>query len=721
MASLLQILTDKGSFDLEVGSDREFYVTRQIHDLHNFETKNGDFSKTLSIPSTPTNNHILDAYVGASGNTKNTVPCSVIMDGITIASQAELLFTRTVISNEATYFDITILYGNSSVFDAIKDGTIDELSWTDLSYDMSDIDTAVELSQNTTNLALPLCDWVNRSSLSIHEDPATTPTLFFELNIMGFFMYAKEIMTRIFEEAGFTVTYSSTIPSDFFKIALAAPVSKRFEIASVGQLSFNNSVSSTVGQAAQNEILPLVFANVINNSSTWWSIADQWWDVGTATELKVNVQGTYAYIEIGIRPPSEVRIMLNATTILATLLIDESAPAGTPFFLTAQFNAIVGDIITVEIESFVTQTSLTIETGTVFQVNTPGADTSPIIQPSEWLPQLGKADFIANILKLFNLVMTSNSISKEITITSFDDVYTAPEQDLTQYLDAGEKEITITNGIGSLGQHSWFKWQEDDIIRRNANHVIDFENLILEKEVDSIVMEFSAADNSILHFSPAVDTFLKVKIPSVAITNSPSEYFIEMFIEVDGRFEFVVAAKPTWNVGDYFAIYNGTSNEYYRVISKEDDRNGHVQTPVNPGFVGALTVVNIRTCSAEDVEPRLAILRTDGGEDNYLPVNGTTYGATTTYDTNSLTATWMDSLLMENITGTYYQKILSALQAPEIIKAWFNIPTALFVQIDFLRPVYVATFNGQYYINRISQFRPNQKVQIELVRITNFE
>ena len=61
---------------------------------------------------------------------------------------------------------------------------------------------------------------------------------------------------------------------------------------------------------------------------------------------------------------------------------------------------------------------------------------------------------------------------------------------------------------------------------------------------------------------------------------------------------------------------------------------------------------------------------------------------------------------------------LGALQTPEVVKAWFNLPVAIFNELDFLRPVYIGDFNAFYYINKIEQFKLESKTRLELVRIS---
>ena len=48
-----------------------------------------------------------------------------------------------------------------------------------------------------------------------------------------------------------------------------------------------------------------------------------------------------------------------------------------------------------------------------FSIATPGVSASRTVQPNEWIPQLGKSEFIVNILKMFNIVIVTDDISRE--------------------------------------------------------------------------------------------------------------------------------------------------------------------------------------------------------------------------------------------------------------------------------------------------------------------
>ena len=109
-------------------------------------------------------------------------------------------------------------------------------------------------------------------------------------------------------------------------------------------------------------------------------------------------------------------------------------------------------------------------------MSTPGVAADRSVQPSDWIPQIDKSDFIANILKLYNLVMETDDIARVVNITSFNDIFTAAEQDLTVQVDAGANDIEKENSIDSLGQISRFEWQNDNLLRRDMDFDMPFDN-----------------------------------------------------------------------------------------------------------------------------------------------------------------------------------------------------------------------------------------------------
>jgi len=131
MAARIEIRTDKGTLDLPENFHQDFYVTRQIFDLKNFQTRNADYTKTVFLPATPNNIAILGAIADTSGTAtaiENTIGCTILMDGITLAVVAKLIFGATNISRDGAEFECTIFYGNFNLFDALSGQTLDKLN-----------------------------------------------------------------------------------------------------------------------------------------------------------------------------------------------------------------------------------------------------------------------------------------------------------------------------------------------------------------------------------------------------------------------------------------------------------------------------------------------------------------------------------------------------------------------------------------------------------------
>ena len=135
MSALIEIRTDKGSLDLPKDFHQQFYVTRQVFNLNDFETRNADFTKTIQVPATPTNVALLDSVAstsGTSGSESNKIQCSIYMNGIQIAPIAWLLHFKTTKDRNSTTMELGVFYGNFNLFDTLSGDSIDAINWADL-------------------------------------------------------------------------------------------------------------------------------------------------------------------------------------------------------------------------------------------------------------------------------------------------------------------------------------------------------------------------------------------------------------------------------------------------------------------------------------------------------------------------------------------------------------------------------------------------------------
>ena len=709
----LLIITPKGTLDLLKGAEREFYITRQIHDLHNFETRNADFSKTISVPPTPNNIDILDSYTSDPSYVKNIIPCQIILGGITIASRAKLLFTKTTRSNNETSFEVQVLYGNFNLFDDILTGDISELNWADLAFDMTYTFYASQ-SLNTTDLATPIVDWLARNSQEMYYP---TPRRM-DVNMAGFFLYVKEVVRRIVDEAGYEVVYLPGIPDDFYQLAIACPVSQFYEIVDTDQVPINQQQVKNADRTVNNVMERISFDT---GSSLLWSTITDEWTVNFNGPLNVSVRGTYDHTVTGIRPASIIRIMHEGAEV-AQVGVNGNVN-DVSFYISASINVLDGDTIWAEMESLVIQSTLTVKLDSSFQIATPGVGPDRTVQPSEWVPKINKSQFIADMLKLFNLVMRTDDITNQVFIQSFNDVYTGAEQDLTVLLDVGQNDIEWKNSINSLGQYSRFSWENDNLFRRDSIYTLTFDNQLLAKDKDVISMEYSACDlSTYLYFSQFGP--LTAKIPSVFIEETA---VLGNTIDVDVNGNYTTLEEVELFPGQFMILWKGGLLYYHRVLTVDSSFEGTIQTPISTSVIGdpSVQLRAIKQGNVENPAPRLALLADAGTSaegievaDGTLSIDGVGGENKTPFPIGAMRATFPDSLGWESITSTYYKNILDAFQSPQVIQAWFNLPVAVFNELDFMRPIYIKEFNAFYYLNKIEQFKLDNKTRLELVRIS---
>ncbi|GAG05253.1 unnamed protein product, partial [marine sediment metagenome] len=270
-----------------------------------------------------------------------------------------------------------------------------------------------------------ICDWVTRDSNAVMSEPSVTPCPDIEINATGFFLYAKEIIRRIAFEAGFTIQLGANMPADYDTLALACPVSQMYEIEDLSQISFSSTATNQIPQIVDGATVRAIFPLASGDPLNQWSVPNNEWTIENPDTLTIRVEGTYS-IDNGSAglPPSELVIYQNLNPI-ATLLLSQADLNDVAFSFFTQVAVLAGDVIYCEIvaQAGGNNDTVTMETPSWFSISSPGADVDNLVRPGEWVPQIGKSDFMASILTLFNLVMQTDDISNVITIEPFDNVY----------------------------------------------------------------------------------------------------------------------------------------------------------------------------------------------------------------------------------------------------------------------------------------------------------
>ena len=215
MANKLQILSNGDSFDLFEGEAERFYITYQIHDLSNLQTRNGDFSRRVSLPLTSRNKDILGAALPTISRFDSvavgTIPCEILVNDMPALSDSYFVID----TQEENSVTIQIFGGISKFYSDVPDLPISALSFTAFDWDATGITSK---TNTTSDVVIPDAQWVTNQSYRL--TPTQTEQIT-EMNEAGFFIYCHSVLTKIF--AGFTgLTFdTSEMDAQYSKYAVA--------------------------------------------------------------------------------------------------------------------------------------------------------------------------------------------------------------------------------------------------------------------------------------------------------------------------------------------------------------------------------------------------------------------------------------------------------------------------------------------------------------------
>jgi hypothetical protein len=215
VANKLQILSNGDSFDLFEGEAERFYITYQIHDLSNLQTRNGDFSRRVSLPLTSRNKDILGAALPTISRFDSvavgTIPCEILVNDMPALSDSYFVID----TQEENSVTIQIFGGISKFYSDVPDLPISALSFTAFNWTPTGIKSKTD---TTSDVVIPDAQWVTNQSERLL--PSSSPNIA-EMNEAGFFIYCHSVLTKIF--AGFTgLTFdTSEMDAQYFKYAVA--------------------------------------------------------------------------------------------------------------------------------------------------------------------------------------------------------------------------------------------------------------------------------------------------------------------------------------------------------------------------------------------------------------------------------------------------------------------------------------------------------------------
>ena len=674
--------------DLDLFPDSNFYVSKQVHNLNDLNTRNGDTSKTLTIPRTGTNERTLEAYFHQGQNREGYAgqPGIVTFDGIDIIQKGVIFWDNLT----PTTIDITFFWSNAELFLSIGD----MLSDLDLdSYNFTlDVAGANGIKSNTTGVVYPRADWMDIfASRFLRSTTAAGWNQNIDINLSGFFFYAATLIEEIIQQAGFTLNIDDVNSDIYDYLALACPVTDFTQLdpastqAQVSNLTQNLTPGTTRLIFSVIDLDPnLIFSGPANYE---FAIT-----IGTAVSVYLTVNGTFSKISGG---NAEIEI-INGSTIIAKETINASGS----FSVNIQADSDSDTSGIFYARAVINPASTMAITDSQFAIYSRGANPSRDIVVSERMPELTQGDFLKGILAHQNIILSTNPLTRVVTFLSFEDIKLKEQQDWSDKLLLN-KDIIESNTIGSYGTKNLFNYdKQDDLFRTGIDGHYDFDDERLQKIADIINLPFEGSDSSRRYTSTTNVAALlgvyelDVIEPSATITQNSGVIF-------------TTTAADQMNIGDF--IVSGTQTR--RVVSITSSTAGTVSSNFSPVLSGATFFV-FRFKKKDDV---IKLCNIEASADVSGITNGdpTTGGATQT----DLDATFNNEMLFTDLIETNYSNTMAALNRPLVLNASFIFDMFEFSTIDLLKPVYISSYGALFFINKIDQYVPNKPVLVELIRI----
>ena len=716
MSTRVTIVANDVALDVYENFDEKFWVTRVVHDIKSLETRNASYTKSFTIPSTARNIITLGPSLSLFNIPNQTgvrkVPCRVLMDGITVLSRGELIIAG--VTGKYLTLELTIFWGNFDFFESLRTIYINDLDYSDL--DMTwDITGVVAISQNTSGIVFAKGEWVDTETMN---DLGTSLSIYVrtqeEIRLSGFWIYTKEILNRLVENAGYTMDDSGVTWDRWDKTAIACPTHKWIEIAGkVGPYSGNITKSTITTHTDTDAVLPIPFDGTVTDPNSQWSGATAYeWDIDTGSDPTRTIvfKATINIIHTQQNPSDTpyIAIQLNDINILIEPFV---ADVSDIFIFESELTVSTGD--TIRCVDYAPSgiganfsTNQILATGTSFEMEEiAGTDPDDELEVTKYIPEIEAQKFVTSICNMANVIIFADEAQRIVKFISFDQILTSEFQDLSDKL-AINKNIKSTNLINTYFQNNEFKYDTvGNLLRGDVDGSFFFNNELLETRGTIIQLDFDACDNSIWSSvdSCSASWYKKDRIEATGINVAAASSI------------FTTYSVEEWNIGDYIEVTTGGGlTETMRITGKTTDSIGTISAAWN----GTLNNANASYYFHKHKHGDFALTRIatiDQNAESTTLCDGIMNGLSTT-SSSAFVAKFDSGMLFQSLIETEYSDLLSALENPLVITAWFTFTAQQYVFLQQSRVAYINYFDSVFYVNRIEQYKVGKPVRMELIR-----
>lgn len=706
---------------VELNAEVQASITYQIADIRMPDKRQGSFSKTISLPGSPTINNLftnifnLNLSVQTSGvinfapdfNPNLKATFVLLIEGIEqFRGYVKLQnIIRGQNQMQEVMYEINLFGDLASIFTVITDKKLSVLN--------------LSAYNHTYNKATQIATW---NTANINGNGYVYPMINYggmgvsSWNVNDFFpaIYVKTYIDTIFAEAGYTYT-SQFFNTPFFEhlivpfagdkltISSAQVTARLFEARTSSDTTFQQGLFSP--QFPINTV-QLIFGNEISDPSNQYNPATGVFTVANSGFYDFRVSGVVtavAYqagiIDVGGAVTHNIYLTRNGTqqtvpiatvatsVSAATLIIGDIIYTSTILGTSPSFPCNAGDTI----RFYYAPTNAAIEPNVFtppdfnFTFKSLGVVTNQIsntaifdgasLSLNSTLPvDIKQSDFLMSIFRMFNLfVETDKNDPLNLFVDTYDSFYqSGTDQDWSSIIDVS-KPITITP-MGALDAKRYTVKYTQDTDFWNKKYFEKYNKTYGEYNLD-ITNDFLKNENkNEVIFAPTPS------IGSVAVDRIIPEIYqldstgLQSKLRTKLRILYYSGAKNTNNAFNYTSNVSGTSSEIFYPYA------GHIDDPITPTTDLSFGVPN----EIYYVNP-------------YAP---------TSYTNNNLFNTY-HKVFIEEITDVN----------SKIVTAFFRLQPLDILKLSFRNKIYI---DGQYYrLNKVIDYNPltEDVTKCELLKI----
>jgi len=446
-----EIYIEDNKIDLLLDISTQF--TYAIDDVADFGTKNTSFSKTISIPSTSTNNKIFGfvfdmandneynpdlTNVNYNFNASQSAKCVIFIDKIQIF-KGVIRILEIIVTNGIAQYQCAVFGELGGFITELGNKRLEDLDFS--AYNHTWNTTNIQASWNTINGSgyyYPLIDYGNVST--IKDD--------FKVSTFRPALYAKEYIDKIFEGTNYTYT-SDFINTAFFKTLIIPNNSQGIfgtnDQFILGTISTSTNILNSNTPTARNVDLPFSTTTLLNFTENAGKSIFTYTSSTKSIRALATITGTFQ-----TDAASTITASLYINGVVVQQQVINTFSANNPFTFTFDYTGEISNTNIVKINISVPITANTYIVNVTYanfsfkqlsaQLATVAYNGTVAINNN--LPKgVFQKDFFLSICKMFNLYVYEDNLNEKL-------LYIKPFIDF--YDNGSENSLDWSNKIDTL-------------------------------------------------------------------------------------------------------------------------------------------------------------------------------------------------------------------------------------------------------------------------------